>query len=241
MTLPLLFKFTLAALLLIWPGAVESKYYPGPKVDAYPMREDTPDVEVMAYCYSGPNAPTERRVCRIAREVAAVVASHSFDDRIPFTGPAASQATVLALLEIAWHESGFRSKVENCDITGDLPAKWSKINEGRAISLFQLQSNNWYDLFEMTNTKPRRHVWHKRDAICKSNPLAARLALHALMRQAMTARGSTKPGSVQGMFFTYASGKGGKTKAGMEHIVQFEAMLRQNGIVLKGMSAEVKQ
>jgi len=240
MTLPLLFKFTLAALLSIWPAAVESKFYPGPKVDAYPMKQDTPDAEVMAYCYGGPNAPQERRVCRIAREVAAVVASHSFDDRIPFTGPAASQATALALLEIAWHESGFRSKVEDCRITGDPPTGHSKITEGRAISLFQLQSNNWYDLFEMTNTKPPRHRRYSRDAICKSNPLAARLALHALMRQAMTARASTKPGGVAAMFYTYASGKGGKTKAGQEHVVQFEAMLRQNGIVLKGMWAEVK-
>jgi len=41
MTLPLLFKFTLAALLSIWPAAVESKFYPGPKVDAYPMKQDT--------------------------------------------------------------------------------------------------------------------------------------------------------------------------------------------------------
>jgi hypothetical protein len=239
MTLPLLFKFTLAALLLIWPAAVESKFYPGPKVDkpAYPITQDTPDEHVMAYCLS----PTERRVCRIAREVATVVHEHAELDRIPFSGPAAQQATVLALLEIAWHESGFRSKVEDCTITGDLPAKWSKPNEGRAVSLFQLQSNNWYDLFEMTKTKPPRHRWHKRDAICKSNPLATRLALGALMRQAMTARGTTKPAGVQGMFYTYASGKGGKTKAGQEHVLQFEAMMRQNGIVLKGMWAEVKR
>lgn len=235
MTQALLFKFTLAALLLIWPGAVESKFYPGPKVDkpATPITQQTSDADVLAYCFGATlnGIATERRVCRIAREVASVVNEHASSNRLPFQGPAAQQATSLALLEIAWHESGFRAKVEDCRITGDLPARWSHITEGRAISLFQLQSNNWFDLFEMSKTKPPRHIWHKRNAICESNLLATRLALHALMRHAVKSRGTTIPASVSGMFYTYASGKSGKTKAGREHVEQFEAMMRKHGIV----------
>lgn len=240
-----LFKFTLSALLLVWPGAVESRYYPGPKIDKPPisLTQDTADVDVVAYCYGGPThngLAVERRVCRIAREVSAVVHEHAELDRIPFSGPAAQQATVLALLEIAWHESGFRAKVEDCRITGDLPAHWSKITEGRAISLFQMQENNWFNLFEMLPTKPPRHRRYPRRVICKSNPLAVMLALHTLMRQPWEARRSTKPSSVTAMFYTYASGKGGPSRAGREHVRQFMAMLRQNRIALKGMYAEVK-
>lgn len=248
MTLPLLFKFTLAALLLIWPAAVQSPHYPGPKVDApiTPITPTTPDAEVMAYCYGNP--PRERRVCRIAREVAAVVDEHAAQDRIPFQGPAAQQATALALLEIAWHESGFRSKVENCTINGDPPRRGAPLSEGLAISLFQLQANNHEDLFitegVRAGTRIPRPKKYSRASICKSNALAAKLALHALMRHAMTTRRSPHPSSVQGMFFTYASGSGKPSKAGREHVVQFEAMMRRHGIVFVPkngpMWAEVK-
>jgi hypothetical protein len=243
----ILFKFALAALLLIWPAAIESKFNPGPKVDKpdAPLTQETPDAHVMAYCYSGPNAPAERRVCRIAREVSTVVDEHAALGRIPFTGPAAQQATSLALLEIAWHESGFRSKVEDCRITGDLPTRHSKINEGLAVSMFQLQANNREDLFEFAQTKPPRPRRYSREAVCSSNVLAAKLALHALMRHAVKSRGTTIPASVSGMFFTYASGKSGKTKAGQEHVEQFEAMTRKHGLVLVpkngAMWVEVKQ
>lgn len=33
------------------------------------------------------------------------------------------------------------------------------------------------------------------------------------------------------MFYTYASGKSGKTKAGQEHVEQFDAMMRRHGLV----------
>jgi len=235
MTQALLFKFTLAALLLIWPGAVESKFYPGPKVDkpATPITQQTSDADVLAYCFGSMlnGIATERRVCRIAREVASVVDEHASSNRLPFHGPAARQTTSIALLEIAWHESGFRSKVEDCRITGDLPTRHSKINEGLAVSMFQLQANNREDLFEFAQTKPPRPRRYSREAVCSSNVLAAKLALHALMRHAVKSRGTTIPASVSGMFFTYASGKSGKTKAGQEHVEQFEAMMRKHGLV----------
>lgn len=228
MATPHLFKFALAALLRVWPAAIASPHFPGPKMDAptFAITVETPDAHVMAYCL----APVERRVCRIAREVADVVDEHAQDDRVPFVGPAAREATVIALLEIARHESGFRSKVEDCRITGDLPSRHAKPHEGLAISLFQLQANNREDLFEMTATKPPRHRRFTRDAVCQSNALAAKLALHALMRAAWVQRGSTHPSSVAGMFFGYASGKTKPTKAGREHIEAFEWMMRENGV-----------
>lgn len=228
----LLFKFALAVLLTIWPAAVQSPHYPGPKYDApaTPITQQTPDAELLAYCYGGPSAPAERRVCRIAREVSAVVDEHAALGRIPFEGPAAQQATTLTLLEIARHESGFRQKVEDCRITGDLPTRHSKIDEGLAISLFQLQANSREDLFEMTTTKPPRHRRYSREAVCGSNALAAKLALHALMRAPWVQRGSTRPASVASMFHSYASGKAKVTKAGTEHIEAFEAMVRDNGL-----------
>lgn len=244
-----LFKFALVALLAIWPAAVESKFYPGPKVDRpdVVLTQDTPDLDVKTYCHGGPNAPSERRVCRIAREVATVVDEHAAHGRLPFTGPAAAQATVLALLEIARHESGFRAKVEDCRITGDMPSKYSKITEGRAISLFQLQSNNWYDLFEMVNTKPPRYRWYSRAAICASNQRAAQLALQTLMRQAWvsSAHKSLVPSSIRSMFFSYSGNGGQSSKAGIDHVEYFALMMRENGIRLvpsKGaMWAEVKK
>jgi hypothetical protein len=239
MTLPLLYKFTLAALLLIWPAAVVSPHYPSPKVDApwVPMTPETLDVDVLAYCFGGASGiATERRVCRIAREVAAVVDEHAAQDRIPFTGPAAQQATVLALLEIAHHESGFRSKVEDCRITGDLPAHWSKITEGRAVSLFQLQANNHEDLFVTegvrAGTSIPRPKKYSRAAICKSNELAVTLALYTLMRKAWTVDKTPRPKSVASMFYLYSSGKGTPSKAGREHVKAFEAMMRQHKIAM---------
>ena len=243
MTPAILFKFTLAALLAIWPAAVDSKFYPGPKVDrpATPITQDTPDADVMAYCYSNP--PGERRVCRIAREVSTVVHEHVVEGRIPFVGPAAEQATAIALLEIAWHESGFRSKVETCVINGDPPRKGSPPSEGLAISLFQLQSNNHEDLFLkggfVAGTHTPRPKRYSRETICQSNAIAARLALHALMRQAWVTRASTHPKTVEGMFFTYASGKSRSTKAGREHVAQFEAMARRHGITLASVGGEI--
>lgn len=227
-----LFKFALTVLLLIWPAAVNSPHYPGPKVDAFAMTLDTPDAKVNAYCFT----PDERRVCRIAREVAEVVDEHASHDRVPFAGPMAKQATVLALLEIAWHESGFRSKVEDCRITGDLPTRHSKITEGLAVSLFQLQANSREDLFEVSGVfagtkKPRPKRW-SREAVCKSNRLAVRLARHALMRQAWVSRSSFRPLTVNGMFFAYAGNGGRSSRAGREHVEQFEVMLRQHKLAI---------
>lgn len=252
MTLPLLFKFTLAALLLVWPAAVDSPYYPGPKVDApaVPMTQETPDVDVLAYCFAATTGlAKERRVCRIAREVASVVHEHAEQDRIPFAGPAAQQATVLALLEIARHESGFRWKVERCVINGDLPYQGAPMSIGRAVSMFQLQSNNWEDLFitegVRAGTSIPRPKRYSRDAICRSNGLAVYLALHALMRGPWVTRKSTKPANVAAMFNLYSSGNSGPSRASREHVKAFEMMMRQNKIAMVPkngpMWAEVKQ
>ena len=223
-----LFKFALTALLLAWPGA-----------------RNTPpatDMAVMAYCYSGAlNANgfvQEQRSCRIARELSEVVEEHADAGHIPFQGPKAKEATVLALLEIARHESDFREKVEDCRITGDPPSKHAKIDEGLAISMYQLRSNSWYDLFKKagvfpgtSHPRPRSYL---REEVCRSNPLAARLALHALMRLPLSRKKnpSTYPAGIAPMFFTYSGNRGRPSKAGREHIKAFEMMMRQNKLVM---------
>ena len=233
MTQALLFKFTLAALLLIWPGAVESRFYPGPKVDkpATPIAQQTSDADVLAYvsarCWNG--IATERRVShrsrgRKRRRRTCII------EPFALPGPAAQQATSIALLEIAWHESGFRSKVEDCRITGDLPTRHSKINEGLAVSMFQLKANNREDLFEFAQTKTTT-----------SGAIRAMLFVRAT-RSRQTRPSCTHapcgqesrhddPRERVGDVFTYASGKSGKTKAGQEHVEQFEAMMRKHGLV----------
>lgn len=228
MTNIVLYKFVLAALLAIWPGRAT--------VDAAPAGlANAADVVVMAYCMVGMPAQ-ERRVCRIAREVATVVDEHAVKGHIPFQGPAGDKATALALLEIAWHESDFREKVEDCRITGDLPDKHSKITEGLAVSMYQLQSNSRYDLFlkhgTFAGTNRPRPKYYARDAVCNSNPLATRLALHALMRKAWVVNGTPHPSSIRSMFFAYSGNGGRKSKAGMQHVEKFEAMMRQNGLEL---------
>ena len=147
----------------------------------------------------------------------------------PSKAPAAQQATSLALLEIAWHESGFRAKVEDCRITGDLPTRHSKINEGLAVSMFSCASEQPRRSVEFAQTKPPRPRRYSRElfvrATCsrQSSPFMRSCANRGRVEA------STIPASVSGMFFTYASGKSGKTKAGQEHVEQFEAMMRKHG------------
>lgn len=223
-----LFKFALTALLMAWPGARNT-----PPVT---------DMAIMAYCYSGTldtnGFVKEQRSCRIARELSEVVEEHANAGRIPFQGPKAKEATVLALLEIARHESGFREKVEDCRITGDPPSKHAKIDEGLAISMFQLQSNSRFDLFKKAGmfpgTRRPRPRFYSREEVCKSNPLAARLALHALMRHPLSRKEnpSTYPAGIASMFFSYSGNGGRPSKAGREHIKAFEMMMRQNKLVM---------
>lgn len=77
---------------------------------------------------------------------------------VPFTGPAAREATALVLLVIAEHEGAhFDPRVERCDIVAD---------QGRTVSLFGLM---------------RGASWrgYAREDLCQGGPLPAYLALAA--------------------------------------------------------------
>lgn len=81
------------------------------------------------------------------------------------------EVTALALVAVAFHESGFASDVQDCSrcVIG---GAWC--DHGRAISLYQMQRNNWQG--------------HARAAVCKDNRLATSLAYDSLAKP----RGSWK-------------------------------------------------
>lgn len=76
----------------------------------------------------------------------------------PFCGPKAREATAIALLSIADHESGWHPKVQNCTYGQKDPA----------ISLFALNGSVAFG-------------GHSKKEICKDNKLAATLAANVLM------------------------------------------------------------
>lgn len=125
-----------------------------------------------SFCEDESNA----RLCGVASD--AVMATQSAR-ALPFDGPAAEPASIVALLSVAYHESGFRADVQDCTIRGDM---------GRSISLYQLHIG------------PARHG-HSAEEICTDNLLATRLALRYLARTA-------RRGSVYGMFWGYAGAPG---------------------------------
>lgn len=92
----------------------------------------------------------------IAQDIDSAVASPI--SGYPFDGPAAKEATAIALASIAMNESGMREEVRDCRIKGD---------SGRSISVFQLIAG------------PGRKGYAEKD-ICSDHVLAARLGLNAL-------------------------------------------------------------
>ena len=77
---------------------------------------------------------------------------------LPFDGPAAKEASAIALASIAKNESDFRQEVRDCHIKGD---------NGRSISVFQLIRG------------PGRLKYSEKD-ICLDDGLAAKLSLNVL-------------------------------------------------------------
>lgn len=92
----------------------------------------------------------------IATDIGAAVAQMSGE--LPFDGPAASEATVYALVAISAEESSFDPKVRDCRRKGD---------GGKSISVFQLYRG------------PGRGG-HSEKEICEDPVLAARLAINIL-------------------------------------------------------------
>ena len=141
----------------------------------------------MTFCDDAEHA----RLCAVAEDT---VAATDGARALPFDGPAAQSASIVALLSVAYHESGLREDVQDCTVRGD---------KGRSISLYQL------------HVGPARHG-HTADEICSDNLLATRLALRYLARTA-------RRGSVYGMFSGYA-GAPGKAALEITAIYRTQAM-----------------
>lgn len=124
---------------------------------------------VLAAILSVPRADADRaRLSAVANDVATVATEAPFGSK---------EATALALVAIAQHESGFAADVQTCRRNGD---------GGRSVSLWQLQGPWAWD-------------GHTRAEVCASPELAATLALGVLSRHA-------RCGTYGGMFRGYASG-----------------------------------
>lgn len=103
--------------------------------------------------------------------------SQPLEGVLPFSGPAAKEASALALAAVARNESGYREDVRKCTVKGDA---------GRSVSAFQLYRGT-----------SRRG--YSEAAICADDALAARLSLGVLSWY------RTVP-TVTNMFQGYASG-----------------------------------
>lgn len=124
--------------------------------------------------------PPQAEVDRLHEFAAEVVRAVDSAEELPFTGPAAREATIAALMVIAHHESGIREDIITCRVRGD---------QGRSITAFQLM---------------RGFAWggHSEAELCASNQLAATMALRVLQTHSTRCTRSG-PG---GWFAGYASG-----------------------------------
>lgn len=150
--------------------------------------------------------PELARYCGIAEDVAHVTEHAS---RLPFRGHAAQEATAVALIGIAWHESRLRGDVQDCSYCRKNP---KACDVGRSMSIYQLM---------------RGRAWgpYSQKQICSSNRLATWLALRVLVMNAERAE------TPRGMFFGYASGDPGRnTRAGRELLNGWELRARANGL-----------
>lgn len=150
------------------------------------------------------------RLERIAADVARVVVHHdeiaawiSGDPPLPFAGSAAREASALALVAIAHHESGFRAEVEDCRIVG---------TDHPSVTAFQLWG-------------PFARGGHSRRALCTSPALAAERALWTLAHQAARVR------SPAAAFRGYASGSGAiRSRAATRQCALWERLARVAGL-----------
>lgn len=144
------------------------------------------------------------RYCAIAGDIEAVVKA----EPVAFDGPGAQTAAAVALVAVAWHESGFKAGVQDCSIcTGANP--WC--DRGRSVSMFQLHEG-------------RAWQGRTRQELCTDNRLAATLAHRLLTGNAR------KTGNTLGMFVSYAgSGRGARRAGGEIHGI-FEVQLVRAGV-----------
>lgn len=126
--------------------------------------------------------------------------------KLPFHGPAAQEATALALVSIAFGETGFREGWIDCVEGGD---------NGRSVSAFQLMRGAaWYGA--------------ARHELCPTSPLAAYNALRVLTGYSDRCLRSTP----MGWFYGYASGDCSKpSDAGRAHCERWVRLTRTMGLV----------
>ncbi len=137
------------------------------------------------------------------RDREALAAWNDAHPGLPWRGPTAPEASALALVAIAAHESGFRADVSDCRRTGDV---------GRSITAFQLMRGRAWGAFD-------------RAILCRSPALAARQALAALAAQG--ARCATP----RSWFDGYASGNcGQRTAAGGRQCAIWERLAKAAGL-----------
>lgn len=111
---------------------------------------------------------------------------------LPFDGPAAKEASALALAVIAFNESGYRQEVRDCRVKGD--------NE-RSATVFQLIRG------------PGRLTYTEKE-ICSDDALAARLSLNVLTWYMYT-------GTVKSIFQGYATGNAAIGSQGSKNQIDY--------------------
>ena len=151
-----------------------------------------------------PEVARAARLALVAADQARAVALEVDEGRALFTGPAARAGEALALVAIGQHESGFAEAFGRCEASGD---------HGRSLTFYQLMKGAaWFG--------------HRREEICPSGVLAARLALRVL--HGYKTRCAPRPMS---WFRGYASGNCGvPTQAADELCTAWERLARRQGI-----------
>jgi len=155
-------------------------------------------------------APEDQmRLHQVAADTWAEVESTPVES-LPFVGEAAREATALALVAAADHESGYWSKVQDCSAC----FRGSQYcDKGLSITLYQLREGSG--------------AWgkHTREELCADNRLATQQALKHLLR---TRRAGTTLSLMRG----YA--RGGRRQAGPEMDALFWTAARKAGVTIKG-------
>jgi hypothetical protein len=130
------------------------------------------------------------RLEALAADVALAVRDASAQN--PFTGPARDEAAALVLVAVAFHESGFDARVQDCRLTGDR-RRGQAPHEGPSVTLWQLKG-----------------AWARggltREEVCRSPRLAAAQALRVFAGHARRCARSPWLAAFQG----YASGSCGR-------------------------------
>lgn len=147
--------------------------------------------------------PSPAEVARLDAFAANVARAVDEADALPFTGPAAREGSIAALLVTSWHESGMHADVIECRRNGD---------HGQSITAWQLR-------------RPWAWRGHTREELCGSVRIAAGTALAVLVVH--SDRGLT-PGA---MWRAYASGSAGiRSKAARVMCERWAFVMSKAGI-----------